>query len=292
MVGLRVVVLVGLACSLNGLERRRNMPAENGPGSVTPHWTDIYEKPNIYPPFHAAPMPERNPDGFVGADYWSAVLANKIARHKDGVKRTIQVEAEMDKYKAQRAAQDVLRYGPYPGLGKKYPYGYENRSYDWTWRPEPNIWPEKDDAAYTQARPVNMTQLSANRTRWAAQRAHVEDVENATAARKAAAAAHVVHLKWEWGREQREIAKNPLYIPNHPNHTNATLGGYLIAQQHAYKMPAHDEDGTQVDGVYHSKDQVGNGGEAERERVAEAKRVASARASQIAAINTTYRTGV
>ena len=46
MVGLRVVVLVGLACSLNGLERRRNMPAENGPGSVTPHWTDIYEKPN------------------------------------------------------------------------------------------------------------------------------------------------------------------------------------------------------------------------------------------------------
>ena len=65
-------------------------------------------------------MPERNPDGFVGADYWSAVLANKIARHKDGVKRTIQVEAEMDKYKAQRAAQDVLRYGPYPGLGKKY----------------------------------------------------------------------------------------------------------------------------------------------------------------------------
>ena len=44
--GLRVVVLVGLACSLNGLERRRNMPAENGPGSVTPHWTDIYEKPN------------------------------------------------------------------------------------------------------------------------------------------------------------------------------------------------------------------------------------------------------
>ena len=139
---------------------------------------------------------------------------------------------------------------------------------------------------------MNMTQLSANRTRWAAQRAHVEDVENATAARKAAAAAHVVHLKWEWGREQREIAKNPLYIPNHPNHTNATLGGYLIAQQHAYKMPAHDEDGTQVDGVYHSKDQVGNGGEAERERVAEAKRVASARASQIAAINTTYRTGV
>lgn len=46
MVWLRVVVLVGLACSLNGLERRRNMPAENGPGSVTPHWTDIYEKPN------------------------------------------------------------------------------------------------------------------------------------------------------------------------------------------------------------------------------------------------------
>lgn len=258
-------------------------------GTVIAHWTDLYTQPKYYKPYVAPPFPPKNADGFLGANYWDVVLKIKEDKHREDLKVLAAATKDLRATERGRAVQDIIPYGPKPGLNKKYPYGYEGKkSYSLAWQPATVV---KPGAAYdpTVYMAPSATQVAARKAITLAHRTRVEQIERDTAKRVLETNVTREASQVEWNREAVENAGNPLYLANHTNHANHTT---VETRKVHFALPAYDDDGTQIDGVYQPKHRVGEAGVTARAEAAETARVREARDNQKKGLDLSWRSGV
>ena len=282
------------------------------PGTATPHWTDLYVPPKVYPPYVPPPFPPKNPDGFLEAKYWEVVGRIKDEKHAEDTKRLKFAVKELAKQREARAAIFRMPYGPRPGSNKKLPYGVDADMYEPGWTP-PTTVNASEPKNYTVYDPPNATAIAMRTAAIAEQRQRNLDVEAEMARKRNESAEALIGMHAAWNAEAVANSADPVQRIDHPSHPwatgpamagNGTLDGptpdKVLARavatqktQHAaFYTPAFDADGKQLNGVYQNASDVGALGEEKRARAAEALRVSQERAKQKAGVDLSWRSGV